>query len=317
MVIGSDVKKRVGRYVPPIKRLLDQRDALAEQVAAQAAELEQFGTLAFPPGHFCSPLPSLEEVRSRSAQIFHSPDSLPEIDPEPDSQMNLVRSLSTFAKEANFPEHLTDEYRYYYRNDWFSYGDAIVLHAMLRFLKPARIVEIGSGFSSALILDTNERNLGGRMHCTFIEPHPDRLMTLLRANDQNRADIITTPLQDVAQDVFLGLCAKDVLFIDSSHVSKIGSDVNLLIFEVLPKLPKGVFVHFHDIFYPFEYPELWVYQGRGWNEAYLLRAYLQANRGYRIRLWNSFLARFYHLEVARELPQWDHETGGSIWLERV
>ena len=110
-------------------------------------------------------------------------------------------------------------------------------------------------------------------------------MTLLRGDDHSRASLIVAPLQDVALEEVIGtLRANDVLFIDSSHVSRVGSDVNRLIFAVLPELPKGVFVHFHDVFYPFEYPQEWVYEGRGWNEAYILRAYLQANPGYKIRL---------------------------------
>src|ERR1700722_11682545 len=103
MVVGSHVTKKVGRSVPAIRRLLDQRealagqrDALAAQVAAQASLLEEFGSLVFPPGHFCSPLPSLDEVRARSEQIFHAPDELLEIDPEPESQLELVRALSPF-----------------------------------------------------------------------------------------------------------------------------------------------------------------------------------------------------------------------------
>jgi len=279
--------------------------------------VQQFGASAFPPGHFCSPIPSLEEVRSRSEQIFRSSDKLLEIDPEPDSQMDLVRSLSRFAKEATFPQHSDNDHRYYFENDWLPYGDGVVLHCILRFLQPSRIVEIGSGFSSALILDTNERNLGTSMRCTFVEPFPDRLTSLLKDSDYEQTEIITAPLQDVDLGLLHSLRANDVLFIDSSHVSKIGSDVNLLIFQVLPALQKGVFVHFHDIFYPFEYPDLWVYEGRAWNEAYILRAYLQANRGYRIRLWNSYLARFFRTEVAAELPHWNHDPGGSLWLERV
>jgi hypothetical protein len=188
---------------------------------------------------------------------------------------------------------------------------------MLRFLEPSRIVEIGSGFSSALILDTNERYLENGMRCTFVEPYPDRLVSLLRDDDHQQAEILTVPVQDVDLDVLRSLQPRDVLFIDSSHVSKIGSDVNLLIFQILPVLQKGVFVHFHDIFYPFEYPELWVYQGRGWNEAYILRAYLQANSSYRIRLWNSYLAHCRRTEVAALLPNWGDDPGSSLWLERV
>ena len=297
--------------------LVEQRDALIEQRDAQAAELKVLEGLPWPPGHFYSPFPSLDDVRSRRARIFSCPSELPEIDPDADGQLSLVAALSPLAHAATLPDHPEDGYRYHYENDFFSYGDGLVLHCMLRWLEPAQIIEIGSGFSSALILDTNERNLGGQMECTFIEPYPDRLMGLLRSDDDTAAEILAAPVQDVGSDFADKLHANDVLFIDSSHVSKVGSDVNLLIFEILPSLPKGVFVHFHDIFYPFEYPESWVLEGRGWNESYLLRAYLQANPGFRIRLWNSYLDRFHRAEVAAALPNWGRNPGGSIWLERL
>ena len=296
---------------------MEQRDALAEQVAIQAAELKVLEGLPWPPGHFYSPFPSRDDVRSRRAQIFDCPSELPDIDLDSVAQLELVADLSPFAQQATLPEHPDDGYRYHYENEFFSYGDGLVLHCMLRWLQPARIIEIGSGFSSALILDTNERDLGGQMRCTFIEPYPDRLMGLLRGDDDAAAEILVAPLQDVTINIAGKLRANDVLFIDSSHVSKVGSDVNLLIFEILPSLQKGVFVHFHDIFYPFEYPETWVLEGRGWNEAYLLRAYLEANTGFRIRLWNSYLDRFHRAEVAAALPNWGRNTGGSIWLERL
>jgi len=315
--VTNALTKAIGSRVPAVRRLVEQRDALAAQVAAQATELKVLEGLPWPPGHFYSPFPSLDDVRSRRAEIFICPSELPEIDADPVGQLALVAALSPLAHQATLPDQADDRYRYHYENDFFSYGDGLVLHCMLRWLQPSHIVEIGSGFSSALILDTDERHLGGRTKCTFIEPYPDRLMGLLRGGDDANAEILVAPLQDVATDFTRELRANDILFIDSSHVSKVGSDVNLLVFEILPSLPKGVFVHFHDIFYPFEYPENWVLEGRGWNEAYLLRAYLQANAGFRIRLWNSYLDRFHRAEVAAALPKWVRNTGGSIWLERL
>ena len=360
------MKTRAGRTVPPLRRLLEQRDyfaaratslaseatsltnhvasltdevaslaseaasltnqvasltdevaSLTEQVESLTDEVGPMRELAWPPGHYYSPFPSLDEVRRRRKQIFDREDQLLEVDVADAAQRELVRTLAPFAIEATFPEVASEDYRYYFENDFFGYGDAIALHSMLRWLQPKRIIEIGSGHSSALILDTNERNLNGEMHCTFIEPYPDRLNSLLRCGDRANAEIIASPLQDVPMDVIGSLEAGDVLFVDSSHVSRVGSDVNLLMFEVLPRLPAGVLVHFHDIFYPFDYPEHWVLEGRGWNEAYILRAYLQANAGYRIRLWNHYLATFHRLEVAQQWPMWDRNPGGSIWLERL
>jgi len=299
---------------------MDQRDALGARVDALESELQALsagrGAEQEIPRHF-SPAPELDEVWARRDKIFAVPETLPEIDLAEDDQLKLVDTLSPFARDSRLCETPTPGHRYYLTNDFFTYGDAVVLQAMLRWLRPRRLVEIGSGYSSALILDTNERYLDNTLHCSFVEPYPDRLLGLLNDADRTTTEILVSPLQDVDLDFLDELQEGDVFFVDSSHISRIGSDVNQLVFEVLPRITPGVFVHFHDIFFPFEYPEVWVAEGRGWNEAYLLRAYLQSNQGYRIRLWNSYLAAFHSSEVSSKLPNWGQNSGGSIWLERV
>ena len=93
--------------------------------------------------------------------------------------------------------------------------------------------------------------------------------------------------------LFRELHAGDVLFVDSTHVAKVGSDVNHIFFEILPILQPGVVVHFHDIMYPFEYEPKWIYTGVAWNEAYMLRAFLMFNPTFKILLFNSFLAHLH------------------------
>jgi hypothetical protein len=123
-------------------------------------------------------------------------------------------------------------------------------------------------------------------------------------------------VQDVEPEVFAALEAGDVLFVDSTHVVKAGSDVNHLILEVLPRLAEGVWIHLHDIFYPFEYPPAWVREGRAWQEAYLLRAFLTFNPRFAIRWFQDFLWQ-HHGEAMRRLPGVAVNPGGNIWLERV
>ena len=94
-------------------------------------------------------------------------------------------------------------------------------------------------------------------------------------------------VQNVKLIEFEKLEPNDLLFIDSSHISKIGSDLNYLLFEVLPSLKPGVIIHFHDILYPFEYPYEWIEKGIYWNEAYLLKAFLMHNKNYEILLFND------------------------------
>ena len=105
------------------------------------------------------------------------------------------------------------------------------------------------------------------MKTTFIDPYPERLLGLLRPEDHDRAEIRVEPVQAVDLAVFDVLGPGDVLFIDSTHVARTGGDVVHDVFTILPRLASGVRVHFHDMFYPFEYPAAWVFEGRAWNEA--------------------------------------------------
>ena len=127
-------------------------------------------------------------------------------------------------------------------------------------------------------------------------------------------------VEDVDLAFFDHLEAGDILFIDSSHVSKVGSDVNFLFFEVIPRLKRGVMVHIHDIFLPDEYPKVWVIdQGRNWNEQYLLQAFLQFNSDWEVVWAAHFMATRYSEDVQQTFPRFP-ELGcgcGSFWLRRT
>ena len=104
---------------------------------------------------------------------------------------------------------------------------------------------------------------------------------------------------------------------DSTHVSKLDSDVNRLFFEILPRLNPGVFVHFHDIFPGFEYPEQWLREGRAWNEQYLLRAFLQYNDHFHIRLFPGLLANYDRAWFEKNMPLVLSNPGGALWIEKL
>ena len=168
-----------------------------------------------------------------------------------------------------------------------------------------------------MIIDTNELYFNDQIDLTFIEPHPELLISLLEDTDLQHIKIHSQTLQEASLEPFKELEAGDILFIDSTHVSKTGSDVNRIFFEILPGLAEGVYVHFHDIFFPFEYPEEWLSEGRAWNESYLLKAFLQFNRDFRIVLMNTYMHRYHHDFFESKMPLTLNNTGGSIWLERV
>lgn len=278
-----------------------------------------------PPGHYASPIPDLADRPGvgEGGVAWPGPE-LTGIDLREDDQLRFAAEMGAHAEELPFPDQPAQGHRYHLDNEWFTYGDALALNAVLRSREPARIVEVGSGFSSAAMLDTADRQLGGATAFTFIEPNPGRLNSLLGEEDRRRCRIIEAPVQRAPMECFTALGAGDVLFIDSSHVAKSGSDLTHLMFEVLPALAPGVLVHFHDIPWPFEYPAGWFRVGRAWNEAYLLRAFLQYNDTFRIVWFGAYMASQRRAELAEACPRAltppsapMMEGNSSIWLERA
>ena len=242
---------------------------------------------------------------------------MPGIDLNVSGQLELLDGLTTFYAELPFGEAPQEGLRYHFENPNYSYGDAIMLFGMLRHFRPKRVIEVGCGYSSCVILDTNDRFFGGEIACTFVEPAPELLRSLLHAGDERTHTFIAEPVQAVDPTLFDGLDDGDFLLLDSTHVSKTGSDVNHLFFEVLPRLRPGVIVHVHDIIYPFEYHEGWVREGRAWNEAYLLRAFLQFNQTFQIILFNSYLGLVHGERLTRNMPLVMRNPGGSLWMRRT
>ena len=155
------------------------------------------------------------------------------------------------------------------------------------------------------------------INCMFIEPYPERLESLLKENDREKVVIYKKRLQDIPVGVFRELNENDILFIDSTHVAKFNSDVNFVFHEILPVLNSGVHIHFHDVFYPFEYPQEWLLEGRAWNEQYILRAFLEYNREFKIVMFNTYLENMYEAKIRSRFPLLYRNTGGSIWLKKI
>jgi hypothetical protein len=274
-----------------------------------------------PPGHFYSPLPEPSEFQDPANPLFDtSLRELPGIDLNSNCQFSLLDTFFPLFRQfsATFGAHdSSDESRFNFDQYYFKEADALVLFAMLSHFKPRQIIEVGSGHSSALMLDTVDGTDGWNPIITFIDPYPERLQSVLRNDDQLHTRIIEKRVQDVPIEEFLALEDGDLLFIDSSHVSKIGSDVNFLYFEVLPRLKPGVFIHIHDIFWPFEYPHQWIMEGRAWNEDYLLRALLTGSDMFEITFWNSWMGFAARQQLEGKCPMYLQDTGGSIYLRKT
>ncbi|MEO5775833.1 MAG: class I SAM-dependent methyltransferase [Flavobacterium sp.] len=271
----------------------------------------------FPAGHYYSTIVSVDEIKKREASIWKNEDvdGILGINLKTENQLDLIKSFYQYYNDIPFTDKKNENGRYYYENEYYSYTDAIVLYSMIRHYKPKQIIEIGSGFSSSVMLDTNEFFFDNQINLTFIEPYTQRLNSILKENDKASTTIIESDVQLISVEVFEKLNAGDILFIDSTHVAKTGSDVNYIIFEILPRLKSGVLIHFHDIFYPFEYLREWVFKGKNWNEDYFLKAFLMYNNEFEIKLFSHYLHK-HHSAIFESMPLCYKNGGGNFWLEK-
>ncbi len=270
-------------------------------------------------GHFYSPVVNPAELDVE--RLWPPHPHVPGIDFNDASHERILReAFPRFMPQYDYPEHLeeTAELRdFYTQNSQFSWLDSRALFVLMREWQPRRLIEVGSGFSTLLAADVNRRFLDGSAEITCIEPYPREF---LRSGVDGVSRLIEDKVQNVPLAEFDKLQAGDILFVDSSHVAKTGSDVNFLYFEVLPRLAAGVRVHIHDIFLPHDYPREWVIdENRSWNEQYLLRALLMHSNAFRIVFGCSYAFWRFPALVSAALahPQGHAFAGGSFWIERV
>ena len=200
----------------------------------------------------------------------------------------------------------------------FGSVDHEVLHCTVRRYKPRRVIEVGSGNSTRVIANALLKNAAEGSppaHFTAIEPHP---WPVLKQGFPGLSELRQCRVQDVSLDTFTALDANDILFIDSSHVLHIASDVRYEILEILPRMKPGVVVHIHDIFLPADYHKHWVLEGRFWAEQYLLQAFLAFNDSFEI-LWGG---QYMHLKHPGALAKAFHsyrpdESPSSFWIRRT
>ena len=273
-------------------------------------------TLHVPPGHPYSPIPSSDDVARAVRRTEASGRTLPGIDLREAEQVELLARLAPLYPDLP-PWDGSGPHRFRHDNTWFTCSDAIGYALLLRHLRPRRVIEVGAGYSSALALDVDELFLDGRTRFLFVDPDPERVRGLARPTDLD-GRLLVSAVQDVPIARFEELEAGDILFVDSSHVVKAGSDVQHLVDEVYPRLAPGVHVHVHDVFYPFEYPASWLDTGCAVNEAYVMRALLQSTTAWEIVLFNTYLERFHRDWFAAHMPlvlAGRFLTGG-IWLRK-
>lgn len=285
MSLAGSVKSLVNGALRPLNMRV-------ESLAAERAESARLAALEAS-GHFEAPvLPLLDSFRRCAPEA-------------------LLQAVLRYGPEtAKFAE-TGREIGYRFANDYFTSPDAEVAYALVRDLKPRRIVEIGSGNSTWLFRAVIEDG-GLETQLVSVDPSPRREVAAVadRVLRQRLQELEELKLVDELDD-------GDVLFIDSSHTIEAGSDVVVLLLRVLPALKPGVHVHLHDIFLPFEYPRKWLVElGWKWNEQYLVQALLQDSTSFEV-LWPGHY-------LQRTLPGFANHfradvlgAGSSLWLRKV
>lgn len=278
-------------------------------------------TTAHPPGHFYSPIVDPESIKPREADIWGSSSEVLGIDFNDDQhKMVLEEIFPRHIGNYDYPDDLEETAylsSYFSHNSQFGWLDSRTLFVLLGFLKPKRIVEVGGGFSTLLTADVNHRFLHDTARFSCIEPYP---RDFLKKPLPGLSELLVDKVESLPLSFFSGLGKGDVLFIDSSHVSKTGSDLNYLVFEILPRLNPGVLIHFHDIFLPREYPRQWVVdENRSWNEQYLVRALLMYSSAFKIFFSSAYAYFKYPTLVERALGLEENRGfgGSSLWIERL
>ncbi len=266
------------------------------------------------------PIPDTERLKD---DIWLKNSKLIGINLQEKCQLNLLSQFSSQFKEEyeSLPRSKTaTPYQYYINNVAFNSVDGEVLYCMIRYFRPEKIFEIGSGNSTYLSAQAILKNRVDCDHeCDLIafEPYPN---DILRAGFPGLTKLIPVQIQDVPLSEFSKLKENDILFIDSSHVLKTGSDVQYEILEVLPRLKKGVIIHFHDIFLPAEYPKEWVLKNCVfWTEQYLLQAFLMFNDSFQV-LWAGSYMHLKHpdkLEEAFNSYKREEKWPGSFWIQKI
>jgi hypothetical protein len=254
------------------------------------------------PNHFYWPVPDLSELERQRwpAGILDS-----KLDLRLPRQLAFLGQMAEhYSQEWTFPDQPTANPRYHRNNGFFETVDAEMAYSFVRQFKPSRIIEVGGGFSTRLLTEAllaNFEEHGVQGELTTIDPRLDRPPESFPGVS---ARVIQQPVQEVDVQTFLSLNEGDILFLDSSHVVSVGSDVVYEYLEVVPRLRRGVLVHAHDIFLPFDYPRELVDNLSFWTEQYLLLAFLSFNPCFEVLWSSSGMQIFYADTLEKTFPHW-------------
>jgi len=271
------------------------------------------------PVHYSSPIPDVRDLCDR--KIWDEPSQLPGIEMNTEAQLNLMREVfAAHQHECDFARQPgTDPLEFYTQNGYFGYVSAAAMYSIIRHFRPRRIIEVGAGHSTRVIARAVAMNgEAGSAELVVVDPYVEQ--SLLQGL-KGHAEFISYKVEEVNLSKLTSLQAGDLLSIDSSHAIRTGGDVVFLYLEVLPRLAPGVLVHIHDVFIPFEYPEVWLQRRFFWNEQYLLHAFLLHNDAYEV-LWaqryvESLFPEIYARTFGGRTDQEENYHSYSFWLRRA
>jgi len=255
------------------------------------------------PSHFYFPVPKLASFQGKDWTACRPCTGF---DFRLEEQIDLLHSsILPYAPEWTFSELPNgDAHKFHFNNGFFERIDAEVAYSFVRHRKPRRIIEIGSGNSTLIMAAALRVNQSEGSECELvsIEPHP---APFLKDGLKGLTQLIEKPVQEVPLALFKTLGPGDILFIDSSHVVSMDSDVLYEILRILPEMAPGVLIHFHDIFTPLDYPQKFVMTNLCfWGEQYMLESFLAFNGNFRI-MWASSAMQQHHPEILRgAFPAW-------------
>jgi predicted O-methyltransferase YrrM len=302
-------------WAEKLNRGLPARSFVNQLTASRGFQANpQVGTKT-PAGHFYSPVVNPETVRDYVAMNRAGGlDAIKGIDFPLAEMLAFWQENADIIAATPFADEPDGIHRYHYSGGPYPFGDAVMLRAMMHHYRPRRIIEIGSGYSTACMLDSAD-HFGLAVDITCIEPYPDRLFSILRDADHARLHLHRTGVQHIPLDTFRALERNDILFIDSSHVLKTGSDVHYELFYILPALAPGVIVHIHDCRFPLEYSDRQIFiKNYSWNEIYAVRALLMYSTRFKVIFYNSLFGEMYPQACEISAP-FQRNPGGAIWIQ--
>ena len=266
--------------------------------------------------HYYEPMFDYRQLK----RPLHAERDLPGIDWNVEEQLALLDKLDFSAELKTMPLDQDVAGKFYFNNGNFGAGDAEYFYGIIRSFKPARLVEIGAGFSTLMARNAVSRNAAEQPGyvCKHVCIEPYEMPWLETLPD---VTIVRDRVETSDPQLFAQLDRNDILFIDSSHMIRPQGDVLFEYLELLPRLRPGVLVHVHDIFSPRDYPARWLAdEVKFWNEQYLLEAFLSCNGKFRIIGALNFLFHHHRDRLLEKCPVLKSKPGlepGSFWMVRT